>query len=54
MRAQLWLATGPSQLVRVAAARAGLRPADVLAQLAERVVVDEDGTVSVPPFMPSR
>lgn len=54
VRAQLWLAAGPSRLVRAAAARAGLRPADVLAQLAERVVVDEDGKVSVPPFMPSR
>ncbi|QIJ60576.1 hypothetical protein [Streptomyces sp. JB150] len=53
VRAQLWLAAGPSRLVRAAAARAGLRPADVLAQLAERVVVDESGKVSVPLFMPS-
>jgi hypothetical protein len=29
-------------------------PAQILAQLAERVVLGEDGTVSVPPFTPSR
>ncbi|MET9432374.1 hypothetical protein [Streptomyces sp. NPDC003036] len=54
LRAQLWLSAVPSRLIRAVAARAGLRPAYVLAQLAERVVVAEDGTVSVPPFMPSR
>jgi hypothetical protein len=54
VRAQLWLTAGPSRLVHAAAARVGLRPAEVLAQLAERIVVSEDGTVSVPPFMPSR
>ncbi|MFI8944338.1 hypothetical protein [Streptomyces syringium] len=54
VRAELWLSAGPGQLIRAAAAQAGLRPAEVLAQLAERVVVDADGTVSVPPFTPSR
>ncbi|MEV7020139.1 hypothetical protein [Streptomyces sp. NPDC093991] len=54
LRAELWLSAAPSRLIRVAADRAGLMPAQVLAQLAERVVVGEDGTVSVPPFTPSR
>ncbi|MER7394654.1 hypothetical protein ABT381_03945 [Streptomyces sp. NPDC000151] len=54
LRAELWLSAAPSRLIRAAADRAGLRPAQVLAQLAERVVVGEDGKVSVPPFMPSR
>lgn len=54
VRAELWLGAGPSRRVRAAAQRVGLRPAEILAQLAERVVVEEDGTVSVPPFMPSR
>jgi hypothetical protein len=54
LRAELWLSAAPSRLIRAAADRAGLMPAQVLAQLAERVVVGEDGTVSVPPFTPSR
>ncbi|MCY0954096.1 hypothetical protein [Streptomyces sp. H27-S2] len=53
LRTELWLSAGSSRLIRAAAARAGLRPVEVLAQLAERVVVGEDGTVSVPPFSPS-
>lgn len=40
--------------IRAVADRSGLQPAQVLAQLAERVVVSEDGTVSVSPFAPSR
>ncbi|WP_254393652.1 hypothetical protein [Streptomyces buecherae] len=54
LRAELWLSAAPSRLIRAAAERAGLMPAQFLAQLAERVVVGEDGTVSVPPFTPSR
>ncbi|MCX4564744.1 hypothetical protein [Streptomyces albogriseolus] len=54
VRAELWLSAAPSRLIREVADRAGLVPAQVLAQLAERVVVGEDGTVSVPPFTPSR
>ncbi len=53
LRAELWLSAAPSRLIRAAADRAGLMPTQVLAQLAERVVVGEDGTVSVPPFTPS-
>ncbi len=54
LRAELWLSAAPSRLVRAAAGRAGVAPVQLLAQLAERVVVGEDGTVSVPPFTPSR
>jgi hypothetical protein len=54
LRAELWLSAAPSRLIRAAADRAGLMPAQVVAQLAERVLVGEDGTVSVPPFTPSR
>ena len=54
LRAELWLSAAPGRLIRAAADRAGLMPAQVLAQLAERVVVSKDGTVSVPPFTPSR
>ncbi|WP_411130269.1 hypothetical protein [Streptomyces sp. x-19] len=50
---KVWLPAGPGRLLRQAAARAGLTPQEVLAQLAARLVVDEDGTVSVAPFLPS-
>ncbi|MEU2602682.1 hypothetical protein ABZ669_37385 [Streptomyces hirsutus] len=53
LRAEVWLSAASSGLIRVVACRAGLRPPEVLAQLAERIVVGEDGTVSVPPFTPS-
>jgi hypothetical protein len=54
LRAELWLSAGPGQRIQAVADRSGLQPTQVLAQLAERVVVSEDGTVSVPPFTPSR
>ncbi|WP_258017454.1 hypothetical protein [Streptomyces noursei] len=54
VRTEVWLAAGPGRLLRQAAARAGLTPQEVLAQLAARLVVDEDGAVSVAPFLPSR
>ncbi|MFE9174492.1 hypothetical protein ACFYNZ_34525 [Streptomyces kebangsaanensis] len=53
LRAEVRLSAASSRLVRVVAGRTGLRPSEVLAQLAERIVVGEDGTVSVPPFTPS-
>ncbi|MFJ2722206.1 hypothetical protein [Streptomyces sp. NPDC087437] len=53
LRAEVWLSAASSRLIRVVASRAGLRPSQVLAQLAEQIVVGEDGTVSVPPFTPS-
>ncbi|MEV4436205.1 hypothetical protein [Streptomyces sp. NPDC049585] len=48
------LSAGAGRLAREAAERAGMRPEEVLAQLVERVAVDADGTVSVPPFTPHR
>ncbi|MEW1660630.1 hypothetical protein [Streptomyces sp. NPDC093707] len=54
VRGEVWVAAGPGRLLRQAAARAELTPQEVLAQLAGRVVVGEDGTVSVAPFIPSR
>ncbi|MGW4049118.1 hypothetical protein [Streptomyces sp. NPDC004721] len=53
LRAEVRLSAAPSRLIQTVASRAGLRPSQVLAQLAERIVVGEDGTVSVPPFTPS-
>ncbi|MFH0240845.1 hypothetical protein ACGRHY_00005 [Streptomyces sp. HK10] len=54
LRAEVWLSVASSRLVRAVAYRAGLPPSQVLAQLAERIVIGEDGTVSVPPFTPSQ
>ncbi|MFJ7209786.1 hypothetical protein ACIQWR_40445 [Streptomyces sp. NPDC098789] len=54
LRTELWVSARAGRLIRAAADRAGLQPAEVLAQLAERVVVGKDGTLSVPPFSPSR
>ncbi|MFI8308151.1 hypothetical protein ACIF80_33025 [Streptomyces sp. NPDC085927] len=53
LRVEVWLSAAPGRLIRAVAYRAGLRPAQVLTQLAERIVVGEDGTVSIPPFTPS-
>ncbi|MER5842800.1 hypothetical protein ABT099_21370 [Streptomyces prasinus] len=53
LRAEVRLSTASSRLIQVVAGRTGLRPSEVLAQLAERIVVGDDGTVSVPPFTPS-
>ncbi|EFE72282.1 conserved hypothetical protein [Streptomyces viridosporus ATCC 14672] len=53
LRAEVRLSAASGRLVRVVAGRTGLRPSEVLAQLAERIVVGEGGTVSVPPFAPS-
>ncbi|MFD4976893.1 hypothetical protein [Streptomyces sp. NPDC058424] len=54
LRAEVWLSAASSRLIQVVADRAGLRPSQVLTQLAERIVVGEDGTVSVPSFTPSQ
>ncbi|MFJ2766033.1 hypothetical protein [Streptomyces prasinus] len=53
LRAEVRLSAASSRLLRAVAGRTGLSPCEVLAQLAERIVVGEDGTVSVPSFMPS-
>ncbi|MEU4181498.1 hypothetical protein [Streptomyces sp. NPDC026589] len=52
--AELWLGAAAGRQIRAAAARAGLTPNEVLAQMAERVTVDDDGAVSVAPFTPGR
>ncbi|MEU2907954.1 hypothetical protein ABZ771_34570 [Streptomyces globisporus] len=54
LRAELWLSASAGRRIRAAAARAGLTPNEILAQLAERVSVDDDGAVSVAPFTPGR
>ncbi|MER7794693.1 hypothetical protein [Streptomyces sp. NPDC097640] len=54
LRAEVWLSAGPSRQLRAVASRVGLAPERVLALLAERVIVGEDGAVSVSPFVPSR
>lgn len=53
LRTEVRLPAAPSRLIQTVASRTGLRPSQVLAQLAEQIVVGEDGTVSVPPFTPS-
>ncbi|WP_326701899.1 hypothetical protein OG909_32875 (plasmid) [Streptomyces sp. NBC_01754] len=54
LRAELWMGAATGRRVRAVAARAGLAPDEVLSQLAERVSVDDDGAVSVAPFIPGR
>ncbi|MFJ6239553.1 hypothetical protein ACIQH0_36335 [Streptomyces griseus] len=54
LHAELWLGSAAGRRVRAVAARAGLTPNEVLAQLAERVSVDDGGAVSVAPFTPGR
>ncbi|MEU8701673.1 hypothetical protein AB0C61_29265 [Streptomyces sp. NPDC048680] len=54
LRAEVWLSAAAGRLVRGGAARAGLAPEEVLVQLAERVAVDDDGSVSVARFVPGR
>ncbi|WP_257139771.1 hypothetical protein [Streptomyces sp. or20] len=54
LQVELWLGAAAGRRVRAAAARAGLTPNEVLAQLGERVSVDDDGAVSVAPFTPGR
>jgi cytidylate kinase len=52
LRAQVWLTADTSRRLRAIATRAGLRPEQVLAQLADQAVMGEDGTVTVPLFIP--
>ncbi|MEU1940517.1 hypothetical protein ACH49O_41185 [Streptomyces coeruleorubidus] len=54
LRAQVWLRADVSRRLRAIAARAGLSAEQVLAQLAQRVQMHDDGTVAVEPFTPSR
>ncbi|MCX4657408.1 hypothetical protein AB0N79_36390 [Streptomyces microflavus] len=52
LQAEVRLSAGAGRQIRAAAQRAGLSPHEVLAQLTERVVFGEDGTLSVAPFVP--
>ncbi|MGW6290146.1 hypothetical protein [Streptomyces sp. NPDC055107] len=52
--AEVWLDAAAGRRVRAVAARAGLAPNEVLAQLAGRMTVDDDGALSVAPFTPGR
>ncbi|MER8160073.1 hypothetical protein [Streptomyces sp. NPDC094472] len=52
LRAQIWLSADTSRRLRAIAARAGLQPEQVIAQLADHVRMDEDGAVVVAPFTP--
>ncbi|MCI0383144.1 hypothetical protein [Streptomyces sp. CNQ085] len=54
LRAEVWLSAAAGRLLQTVAYRTGLPPSVVLAQLAERTVIGEDGTVSVLPFTPSQ
>ncbi|MFD7858205.1 hypothetical protein ACFV6B_28560 [Streptomyces microflavus] len=52
LRTEVWLSGAAGRRIRAAAARAGLTPHEVVAQLTKRVSVGEDGTLSVAPFVP--
>ncbi|WP_239481905.1 hypothetical protein [Streptomyces sp. CS014] len=54
LHAEFWLSAPAGRRIRAAAARAGMSPNEILARLAERVTVDDDGAVSVAPFTPGR
>ncbi|MGW3334102.1 hypothetical protein ACWDF9_26555 [Streptomyces rubiginosohelvolus] len=54
LHAEFWVSASAGQRIRAAAARAGLSPNEMLAQLVERVSVDDGGAVSVAPFTPDR
>ncbi|MFD9404971.1 hypothetical protein ACFWA4_39915 [Streptomyces sp. NPDC060011] len=52
LRTELWLAADVSRRLRSVAARAGVTPEQVLAQLAAHARATEDGTMTVEPFLP--
>ncbi|MEV7882264.1 hypothetical protein [Streptomyces microflavus] len=52
LRTEVWLSGAAGRRIRAAAARAGLTPHEVVAQLTKRVSVGENGTLSVAPFVP--
>ncbi|MFD5390785.1 hypothetical protein ACFWMG_38860 [Streptomyces sp. NPDC127074] len=54
LRAQVWLPADTSRRLRAIAARAGLQPEQVLAQLADHVRMNDDGAMMVAPFTPHR
>ncbi|WP_308403207.1 hypothetical protein [Streptomyces sp. BV286] len=52
LKAQVWLSADVSRRLRAIAARTGLEPEQVLAQLADQVRMDDDGTLTVDTFTP--
>ncbi|MFG2351824.1 hypothetical protein [Streptomyces phaeochromogenes] len=52
LKAQLWLPADVSRRLRAIAARTGLKPEQVLAQLADRVRMDDNGALAVDAFTP--
>jgi hypothetical protein len=52
LKAQVWLSADVSRRLRAIADRSGLRPEQVLAQLADRVRIDEDGALTIDAFTP--
>lgn len=52
LKAQVWLHADVSRRLRAIAARTGLEPEQVLAQLADRVRMDDDGALAVDAFTP--
>jgi hypothetical protein len=53
LRTEVWLAADPSRRLRAIAACTGLRPEQLLAQLADHVRLDDDGTLTAGPFTPA-
>ncbi|MFD5681443.1 hypothetical protein [Streptomyces bacillaris] len=52
LRADIRLSARAGRLIRALAARTGLTPDQVVAQITENAVLSDDGAVSVPPFTP--
>ncbi|MGX1916150.1 hypothetical protein ACWIID_46390 [Streptomyces phaeochromogenes] len=52
LKAQVWLSADVSRRLRAIAAHTGLQPEQVLAQLADRVRMDDDGALTVDSFTP--
>ncbi|MEU0730653.1 hypothetical protein [Streptomyces sp. NPDC006140] len=53
LRAQIWLPADTSRRLRAIATRAGLRPEQVLAQLADHAVLNDDGSLTVASLHPT-
>ncbi|MFF8235053.1 hypothetical protein [Streptomyces caelestis] len=54
LRTQIWLPADTSRRLRTIATQAGLRPEQVLAQLADHAMLNNDGSLTVAPFTPQR
>lgn len=52
LKAQLWLSADASRRLRAIATRTGLEPEQILAQLADQVRMNDDGTLTVDTFTP--